>query len=824
MKKMQVGLLCAAAAVTALYGCGQEEVHGAIGPGGGTQVAGAAIMVPDNIVTKRVLIERELVEDEYDADSEKSAVHSYWRWSWKDWSWVLGKRKYAVTFYYDQQLVDESRAAARSLPLVIFSAGGGANVADYATLVSKIASRGYVVAAMEHAYIDFAVAVDGRWLSGLGTVLKMKVAEAKYLGELEALNEGNDSDSLIYPEEYPTFINAVLEYEAQDVKRFLDLMEQEESREEVAGDLKDVVDVERIVYAGHSLGGMTATLMTFDAAAGAEQNEYYDERVKAGISVDGSAFNHYKFTRAPYTLSAPYLFLGSDQNWSGGNLTPSKIPGGLVMGGVMELAGIEDAGHRYVVEVLGSNHASFLAHDFLFRADPGATDVVAKYVDLFVRDVLQHEDSLSWELFYDDECNNWPPTVSLKYNNKRPTWWHNELNLCAPGDDLPIPGTATNAEEYAVVESRVMGLYDRLVDDLPHASTPNGQSENLAQVRNQIVLELTEMGFTPELEEDTGGTNFLKTFVADNGQEWTRYEGGVNILLDIAGTVPSLPPLYLTAHYDTAPDTPGANDPMSGVVAILEILARLRQDVDFDAKAFKTFERTLRVRIWDQEEVGLIGSSYYVENRPHLDASNVYGVLNLETIGNFSSTPNSQDFPEQMAFLFQEEAEDLKTRHQGRADFIMAMGNPGSEHLIEAMKSVLPQRERMVALRIGDEPKVYSIPLGIPGLSLPFKLDNPFYNLLFDINDLLVEWNQRHGTNIDIGLTQPLRSDHAPFWLRGLTRETRGIPALFITDTANFRHDDDYHKPCDTVENISMNHYLSLLNRVEQAVRKLVAH
>jgi Zn-dependent M28 family amino/carboxypeptidase len=53
-----------------------------------------------------------------------------------------------------------------------------------------------------------------------------------------------------------------------------------------------------------------------------------------------------------------------------------------------------------------------------------------------------------------------------------------------------------------------------------------------------------------------------------------------------------------------------------------------------------------------------------------------------------------------------------------------------------------------------------------------------------------------------------MRSDHAPFYVMG-------IPAVMMTDTANFRS-PHYHRSTDTIETIDMD-------RFELTVRGLVA-
>ncbi len=49
------------------------------------------------------------------------------------------------------------------------------------------------------------------------------------------------------------------------------------------------------------------------------------------------------------------------------------------------------------------------------------------------------------------------------------------------------------------------------------------------------------------------------------------------------------------------------------------------------------------------------------------------------------------------------------------------------------------------------------------------------------------------------------RGDHAPFW-------DANIPALFITDTANFRN-PNYHQPSDTVDTLDVR----MLQRLTKA-------
>jgi len=75
------------------------------------------------------------------------------------------------------------------------------------------------------------------------------------------------------------------------------------------------------------------------------------------------------------------------------------------------------------------------------------------------------------------------------------------------------------------------------------------------------------------------------------------------------------------AHLDSVPESPGANDNASGVAAVLEA-ARLLAAVPA--------ARTIHFVGFAAEEVGLLGSQYYVAHR----AGTLVGMINLDMVGN----------------------------------------------------------------------------------------------------------------------------------------------------------------------------------------------
>lgn len=82
--------------------------------------------------------------------------------------------------------------------------------------------------------------------------------------------------------------------------------------------------------------------------------------------------------------------------------------------------------------------------------------------------------------------------------------------------------------------------------------------------------------------------------------------------------------ITLTSHHDSVPGAPGANDNASGTAMVLE-LARVFQNVPTDTE--------IRFITFGAEELGLIGSRYYVNNLPQSEISRIAANFNLDMVG-----------------------------------------------------------------------------------------------------------------------------------------------------------------------------------------------
>lgn len=89
----------------------------------------------------------------------------------------------------------------------------------------------------------------------------------------------------------------------------------------------------------------------------------------------------------------------------------------------------------------------------------------------------------------------------------------------------------------------------------------------------------------------------------------------------------------ICAHYDDMPSgstAPGADDNGSGTAAVLEAARIFTQ---YDSKY------TIIYALWDEEELGLLGSAYYAQ-QAHNSGDSIMGVINMDMIA-YDSEPDS---------------------------------------------------------------------------------------------------------------------------------------------------------------------------------------
>ncbi|WP_280386009.1 M20/M25/M40 family metallo-hydrolase [Nocardia wallacei] len=128
----------------------------------------------------------------------------------------------------------------------------------------------------------------------------------------------------------------------------------------------------------------------------------------------------------------------------------------------------------------------------------------------------------------------------------------------------------------------------------PH---PVGTAEH-DRVRDHLVDRLRNLGLDTEIQSGIG------RYPAAIERDVLGMARVDNIVARLPGTDPT-GTVYLTAHYDSVPPAPGANDDGVGVATVLESVRALRE-------ARTALRNDLVVLLTDAEEVGLLGAEAFV--------------------------------------------------------------------------------------------------------------------------------------------------------------------------------------------------------------------
>jgi len=123
-----------------------------------------------------------------------------------------------------------------------------------------------------------------------------------------------------------------------------------------------------------------------------------------------------------------------------------------------------------------------------------------------------------------------------------------------------------------------------------------------------------------------------------------KFETGVNIEAEVTGNDEII---VVGAHYDSVIGSPGADDNASGVAAVIELARHF---------ASRSLKRTIRFVAFANEEpphfaTPEMGSFRYAQ-RCKTGGEKVVAMLSLESIGYFTDTPRSQEYPAMLNLLY----------------------------------------------------------------------------------------------------------------------------------------------------------------------------
>ncbi|WP_227002617.1 M28 family peptidase [Salicibibacter kimchii] len=154
---------------------------------------------------------------------------------------------------------------------------------------------------------------------------------------------------------------------------------------------------------------------------------------------------------------------------------------------------------------------------------------------------------------------------------------------------------------------------NRVMDHVEHLSVDIGErvagSEGEAEAAAYMEDEFESLGYETSthefgIEDDEESQNVIAVKEAEDVED------------------PEV--IYLTAHYDTVPESPGANDNASGTGSLLEH-ARVMQDMPTD--------KEIRFVAFGAEEIGLVGASEYVDQLSTDEIDRSKATYNLDMVG-----------------------------------------------------------------------------------------------------------------------------------------------------------------------------------------------
>jgi aminopeptidase YwaD len=107
----------------------------------------------------------------------------------------------------------------------------------------------------------------------------------------------------------------------------------------------------------------------------------------------------------------------------------------------------------------------------------------------------------------------------------------------------------------------------------------------------------------------------------------TRQSSGTNVIAELPGSRPGAGSVVFSAHLDSVPAGPGANDNGSGSAVVLELAHALAQ------RSPSERPMTVRFALFGAEELGLDGSQYYVANLSDAERQALRADINLDMVG-----------------------------------------------------------------------------------------------------------------------------------------------------------------------------------------------
>ena len=197
----------------------------------------------------------------------------------------------------------------------------------------------------------------------------------------------------------------------------------------------------------------------------------------------------------------------------------------------------------------------------------------------------------------------------------------------------PVPAMAESVTQTGAEIQPSEQNIEQIIDEIASESHPIN-SDAIQNVKEYIIKYFGNLGYDNiECQKfeynDENNENAIRRssqadiFLAPTAENVTVDGTGGNIIVTKKSSNDTTKNLIISAHYDSAEDSVGANDNGSGVAAVLE-MARILKDTEIPYN--------IKFILFSGEEKYMLGSRWYVGNLTEDERKQIIGVINIDTI------------------------------------------------------------------------------------------------------------------------------------------------------------------------------------------------
>lgn len=195
----------------------------------------------------------------------------------------------------------------------------------------------------------------------------------------------------------------------------------------------------------------------------------------------------------------------------------------------------------------------------------------------------------------------------------------------------PIQTMAESVTQTGTIIEPLEQNIEQIIDEITSEPHPIN-SDAIQNVKEYISEYFGNLGYDNieykkfeynDEENATRHSSQADVFLASTAENAIVDGIGGNIIVTKNSSIDTTKKLIISAHYDSAEDSVGANDNGSGVAAVLE-LARILKDTEMPYN--------IKFILFSGEERYMLGSRWYVGNLTEDERKQIIGVINIDTI------------------------------------------------------------------------------------------------------------------------------------------------------------------------------------------------